>query len=243
MVPVMTRTLLAFAALVASAAPAAAAERRYAVADFERVVVEGPYIVRLTAGTASAATASGSPAALDRVTIDVSGRTLRIRRNRSSWGGDPGAQEGPLTVSSHHPRPGAQRGRDRLGQPRGRPGRGACASTSSVSGSGRLTVAQIEADNLIARPGSAPAELPWPAAPGGTQRRPSRAAATSPPPRSPPTTSQIHSDTAGTVVVAVAFRTAKVTASGPGDVEIIGTPSAGTVEAKGSGQILCGPAR
>lgn len=97
MVAAMTRFLLV-PALVLAAAPAAAAERRYAVADFDRIVVEGPYIVRLVAGRASAASASGSQAALDRASIDVSGQTLRIRRNRNSWTGNSGAQEGPLEI-------------------------------------------------------------------------------------------------------------------------------------------------
>ena len=87
----MSKILLAIAALALSA-PAAAAERRYPVTDFDRVVVEGPYIVRLTAGPSSSATARGTQAALDRATIDVTGTTLRIRRNRSYWGGTPGAQ-------------------------------------------------------------------------------------------------------------------------------------------------------
>ena len=80
------------------AAPAQAAERRYSVTDFDRVVVEGPYIVRLTTGRPSSAVAHGTREALDRVIVDVQGQTLRIRRNRSAWGGNPGAEAGPVTV-------------------------------------------------------------------------------------------------------------------------------------------------
>jgi hypothetical protein len=98
MVRAMTRSVIAFILLLASAAPATAAERRYSVTDFDRIVVEGPYIVRLGVGRSTSAVASGSQAALDRVSVDVSGQTLRIRRNRSSWGGAPGSQEGPLTI-------------------------------------------------------------------------------------------------------------------------------------------------
>jgi hypothetical protein len=36
---------------------------------------------------------------IDRVSIDVTGQTLRIRRNNSAWGGTPGAQQGVLTVT------------------------------------------------------------------------------------------------------------------------------------------------
>ena len=94
----MTRLLLAFAVLAAAAAPATAAERRYSVTDFDRIEVEGPYIVRLTTGRTTSAVANGSQAALDRATVDVSGGTLRIRRNRTSWTGEGGGQTSPLTI-------------------------------------------------------------------------------------------------------------------------------------------------
>src|SRR5688572_15139678 len=94
----MMRTLIAFLTLALAAFPAAAADRRYSITDFDRIVVEGPYIVRLTTGGPTSARASGSQAALERVIIDASGQTLRIRRNRSYWGGTAGAQEGPLTI-------------------------------------------------------------------------------------------------------------------------------------------------
>ena len=63
------------------------------------MIVEGPYRVRLVVGRPSSATLSGSLAALDRVTVDVQGQTLRIRRNRSAWGGAPGADAGPVTIA------------------------------------------------------------------------------------------------------------------------------------------------
>ena len=82
----MTRTMLALLAIAALAAPAAAADRNYSVTDFDRVVVDGPYVVQLVVGRPSSAVASGSRDALDRVTIDVQSRTLRIRRNRQRLG-------------------------------------------------------------------------------------------------------------------------------------------------------------
>ena len=146
MVVAMRRTLLALSALIASAAPAAAAERRYSVTDFERVVVEGPYIVRLTAGRSSSAVASGSQAALDRVSIDVSGQTLRIRRNRNNWGGNPGAQEGPLTIelTTRILRSARLIGPASLDVERAQ----GLRVDLIVEGSGRLRAANVEADNL-----------------------------------------------------------------------------------------------
>jgi hypothetical protein len=91
--------LLALAAL-APAAPAEAATRNFGVSGFDRIRVEGPFKVRLTTGVAPFANASGgSVAALDSVTIDVQGRTLVVRSNRSSWSGYPGQAKGPVEVS------------------------------------------------------------------------------------------------------------------------------------------------
>ena len=53
----------------------------------------------LTTGVAPFASASGSAAALDRVAIDVQGRTLVVHSNRSSWGGYPGEATGPVEIS------------------------------------------------------------------------------------------------------------------------------------------------
>lgn len=142
----MTRSLIAFVLLIASAAPAAAAERRYSVTDFDRIVVEGPYIVRLSVGRSTSAVASGSQAALDRVSVDVSGQTLRIRRNRSSWGGNPGAQEGPLTIElvTRTLRSARLIGPASLDIDRAAGQR----VDLIVEGSGRLRAANVAADNL-----------------------------------------------------------------------------------------------
>lgn len=234
----MTRTLtLAFLAL-AAAAPAAAAERTYSVTDFDKVEVDGPYRVTLTTGAGSSARAEGSAEALDRLSIDVQGGTLRIRRNRSAWGGYPGdGGSGPVTV--------ALRTRDLLGA--AVVGSGTLDIDRakglrvllSVSGSGRLGVGAVEADTLVvgllgggrialagrAKQLRATVQGSGDVAAAGLTADDAR----------------IASDSAGTVTVGVA-RTARVTATGPGDVEIVGTPTC-TVEAKGSGQVLCGAPR
>jgi len=94
----MIRIAAALIALVALAAPAAAVDRRFSVTDFDRVVVEGPYRVHLVTGRPSSAVVSGTREAIDRVVVDVQGQTLRIRRNRSAWGGNERADPGPITV-------------------------------------------------------------------------------------------------------------------------------------------------
>jgi hypothetical protein len=89
------------AALVALviAAPAGAAHRNFGITGFDRIRVDGPFKVRLATGVAPFAKASGSPAALDRVAIDVQGRTLVVHSSQSSWGGYPGGDNGPVEIS------------------------------------------------------------------------------------------------------------------------------------------------
>jgi hypothetical protein len=81
------------------ATTAEAAERRYPVSDFERIEVDGPYVVRVTTGRNSLAVATGPQSGIDRLTVEVSGQTLRIRRNRSGWTGTPGAQQGQIEIA------------------------------------------------------------------------------------------------------------------------------------------------
>lgn len=99
MVGAMTRILLACLALCALAAPAAAADRVFPVSDFDRVIVEGPFRVRLVVGSATRAVASGTREGLDRVSVEVRGQTMRIRPGRGIWSGRPGADRGPVTIA------------------------------------------------------------------------------------------------------------------------------------------------
>jgi len=79
--------------------PADAATRNFGVSGFDRIRIDGPFKVRLATGVAPYAVANGSGPGLDSVTIDVQGRTLVVRSNRSSWGGYPGEAKGPVEIS------------------------------------------------------------------------------------------------------------------------------------------------
>ncbi|WP_309661848.1 GIN domain-containing protein [Sphingomonas sp.] len=79
--------------------PSDAANRNFGVSGFDRIRIDGPYKVRLANGVAPYAIANGSAAALDAVAMDVQGRTLVVRSNRSSWGGYPGEATGPVEIS------------------------------------------------------------------------------------------------------------------------------------------------
>lgn len=93
----MTRFLL-FLAILAGAMPAHAADRPYPVADFDRLVVEGPYRVHLVVGRATTVRANGTREGLDRTSIETSGSTLRIRPQRNLWGANAGTDPGPVTI-------------------------------------------------------------------------------------------------------------------------------------------------
>jgi len=94
----MRTFILAIAASVVLATPAAAATRNFGVTSYTKVRVEGPYRVNLATGVAPFAKASGSTAALDRVAVEMRGDTLVVRTN-PSWGGYPGSDPGPVEIS------------------------------------------------------------------------------------------------------------------------------------------------
>lgn len=85
-------------AIATLASPAGAATRNFGVTGFEKVRVEGPFKVKLTTGVAPFASASGSPAAIEKVAIEMRGNTLLVHASSSSWGGYPGQDAGPVEI-------------------------------------------------------------------------------------------------------------------------------------------------
>lgn len=138
--------ILAFFLIAAAASPLAAADRNYSVTDFTRIKVDGPYAVTLKAGSAPFARASGSTRALDRVSLRVEGRTLIIRTDRSAWGGAPGEDHGPVTISvgTHELEQATLSGPGSLAIDRA----GGLAFALTSFGSGAVSVASVTADRL-----------------------------------------------------------------------------------------------
>lgn len=100
------RWRLALAGFAAAAAllaePAAAADRRFAVASFERLRVEGPLDVRVTiGGPPRAGAASTDRQLLDRLVIEPRGDTLAVRLAGVT---PPGMQAAPVVVTLATPR-------------------------------------------------------------------------------------------------------------------------------------------
>lgn len=234
MVRAMPRIMLAALAL---AAPAQAAERRYTVTDFDRVMVEGPFQVSLATGKASSAVATGDVRAIDQLSIKVEGRVLRVTTSRRGWGGYPGEGPGSVTIAlgTHGLRSATVIGSGNLQIDKAR----AMSFEANVAGSGRLGIGNVEADRLtLGLMGSGRIELA-----GRTKELSATIRGGGDLAASGLTAEDavIGADTAGTIGVGVR-RTARVTATGAGDVTIIGTPAC-TVDARGAGRVLCGKAR
>lgn len=225
--------MLACLALAASSA-ASAAERRYTVTDFDRVQVDGPFQVTVTTGTSGSAVATGSNEAIERVSIDVQGRVLRVRPNRSAWGGYPGEGAGALAIAlaTHDLRGASVTGSGSIAIDRAR----AMRFDVGVSGSGHVTLGTVEADRLnLGLVGSGRITI------GGkakTLRATVRGNGDLEAGALSVEDADLQADTAGTIDLAVK-RTAKIVATGAGDVTITGAPAC-TVQARGSGRVSCG---
>ena len=229
------RILLAAFLLAFFATPAFAIDQRYMVTDFDRIQVDGPFQVTLTVGRPSAVVASGTRAALDRVSIEVQGRTLRIRPNRSAWGGYPGEPAGGvlrIVATTQDLRGATVLGAGSLSIDRAQ----GLRIDVNVTGSGRLGIASVAADQLvlnldgsgkIALGGAAKQFRAFVSGTGDLDAASFRA-----------DNADLVTDTAGAVAF-TAVRTAKVRASGTGDVAISGT-AACTVTGLADYLVRCG---
>jgi hypothetical protein len=216
------------------AAPVGAAERAYPVTDFDRIRVEGPFEVTLVTGQSTRVRASGAADALDRVSVEVEGRTLRIRANASAWGGYPGSAPGPVRIeaATRDLSSATVLGSGSLAIDKAR----GLRIDLALAGNGRLTVGALDADNLfVDLLGSGRITLN-----GHAKQMHANAKGSGDVIAAGLTADdvQLGADTAGTVTLGNA-RSAKIVATGAGDVTIGGTPAC-TVDNKGSGRVRCG---
>lgn len=230
----MIRLLFIFAALCALAFPAGAADRRFAVADFDRVVVEGPFAVRLTIGSPSSAVASGSPQALDAVSVEVQGTTLRVRRNNNAWTATPGRAPPPaiVTLTTRNLRSARVIGAGSLdlAGPRG------LRIELAVEGSGRLAATGIAADTLsLALRGAGALTV---AGTAGVLTADVQGSGSLDGAALTAQTATLAAATTGTVALDVR-RTATITASGLGAITVAGSPAC-TVRGPAAGIVRCG---
>jgi hypothetical protein len=227
------RVLLAFL-MTAMSAPAVAAERHYSITDFDRVEVDGPYQVTLTTGGASSARATGSNAALDRLSIEVQGETLRVRSNAYAWGGYPGAAtELPsVTLTTRDLQAVSVNGSGKLAVDKAK----GLKLTVSVIGSGQASIGTVDADNMVINMlGSGNLSL------GGKAknlRAEVHGAASLDAAGLTASDVQLLADSAGDMKLSVSHAVT-IQANGSGDVDIIGTPAC-TVKNSGAGLVRCG---
>lgn len=214
--------------------PSLAAEKRYAISDFDHVQVFGPFTVAIQTGRATSVTASGDAEALDMVSVTSSGGVLTIQtlsKARSSWKEEPHTAARLVVVVPQ------LKGVRLLGA-----GTIAAAEIRGISnditlnGSGQVSVAKLASDAAtIYLSGSGRITL------AGTAKNVSAnvsgsgdidAALLS------ASDLKIVSATSGRIT-AKALRTADVKQNGAGEVVVTGKPSC-LVENPGTGSVRCG---
>jgi hypothetical protein len=93
----MIWTTLVSIALVGPS-PAAAAEKRFGLTSFERIVVTGNFAVIVVTRSPVSAVATGSPAALDRTELVSADGTLTISDRPFASNRERGTNAGPVTI-------------------------------------------------------------------------------------------------------------------------------------------------
>lgn len=225
----MIRLILALVLLFMPAAAAAAVERRFTVTDYDRLVVEGPFTVTVATGKPPSASASGDPASLDRLSLSVEGRILRVRADRSS-----ARPLGPIaiTLSTHDLRAISVTGAAQVSVSRLKGMR----VDLTLAGSGSLDASGIEADRLVVGLlGSGAMAL---AGRAKTLQATVQGAAGFDAEALMVEDAELRSETAGEVRLNVR-RSLKGSARGSGDTIIAGSPAC-TIESTGPGSFSCG---
>lgn len=150
--------LLASAALaIVPVGAASAANRNFGIESFQKIRVDGPFKVTLATGVAPFARATGSAAALDRVSVEIAGDTLVVHAV-DSWGGYPGEDPGPveIAVGTHELSAAWLNGSGSLALDRAR----GLKFDFSIQGSGSGEIGDVDVDQLsVSVGGTASARL------------------------------------------------------------------------------------
>lgn len=214
--------------------PAMAAERGYSVIGFDKIKVEGPFTVIVVTERSGTARASGSNAALERISVSVQSGTLVIKPYKSGWGGWPGEDPGQVTVRVTTPTliSAALTGSGQLRINKIR----AARLGAFLAGSGQLSIVSVATDRLtLVQSGSGEMSV------SGTSLLADISMSGS---GSLKTDALSVGDlkfvarSSGSAVIA-ARRSAKVDASGSGSVTVTGNPAC-TGTNVGSGTVVCG---
>lgn len=227
------RLTVAALPLLASA-PGHAVEKRYAISDFDHILVIGSFNVTVQTGRATSVAASGDTAALDLVSVTSRGGVLTIQpvsRTRSSWNDKPPAAARLVVILPQ------LKGVRLLGggtiiasEMRG------ISTDITLNGSGRVDIARLTSDNATVQlSGSGRITLAGTIknfsanVSGSGDLDASRLAASD---------VKIVSATSGQVM-ARSTRTAAIKQNGAGELSVAGKPSC-VVENAGAGSVRCG---
>ena len=226
------RHIFAAAVLASLAVPAQAATRNFGVSGFDRIRVDGPFRVTLATGVAPFARATASSSgALEGVAIEVQGRTLIVRANRSSWGGYPGEAAGPVEVSigTHELTAAWLNGSGTLAIDKLR----GLSFDLSVQGSGAASVGAVEVDQFkaavsgTAAVGLSGTALKFTATVNGVSTLQAGGLSVK---------DATFAMSGPATVRATVTETARISARGPSSVELSGSPAC-TIKAAGSANI------
>ena len=216
------------------ATPCVAAERTLSVTDFDRIRVDGGFVVDVRTGAATTAVITGTTGAIESAVVAVQGRQLNIRRNRSAWGGYPGQVQPAATIRITTPSLLAVQvsGPAKVTIERLKGMRVA----ASLEGAGTLSIANVAADRLdFATFGAGTLTLAGTVAQVNATTRGSGIVDTA---GLVVQDMKLSSESAGVVTVA-AKRLANIIMTGTGSVSVIGSPAC-SVKNSGAGTVVCG---
>ena len=229
--------LKAFVPLLLSAlilpVSASAAEQQYSVTAFDTVRMQGPFTVVITTGKGNSARGEGDRAALDRVSMSVSGGVLTIRALPSRTGegaGSPGRITLHLTTAVVRRVMMGGSGTLRID------GMKAVRGDLNLAGSGELVVDGIAVDQLVVNSaGNGRLRLNGSA---GSIKAQVIGAGSIEATELVTKAALIDSQGPGTIAMNVTG-TAEVSVKGAGDVTVLGKAACKVTQA-GSGNVVCG---
>lgn len=224
------RAIIAAAALLA-VAPAGAATRGYTITSFDAVRIDAPVSVVLTTGTGASARAEGDQTAIDRLKVDVSGRLLIVSMERGP-AGTKSAGAATLRLSTAMIDRVVLTGGGSVAINRLKGQRGEIA----LGGNGDVSVAEVDLDRIdvtltgggrVTLAGRANIANAHVSGPGALAAEPLRVRQAT-----------LGNNGPGSMELS-ADVTAKIVASGSGDVTVTGK-AACTVDNRGTGRVTCG---
>ncbi|MBV7256388.1 DUF2807 domain-containing protein [Pacificimonas sp. WHA3] len=219
--------------MLMSCAPVHAAEKSWMVGNFEKIEVGGAFNVEIVTGSAQGVTASGPQEEIDRLVVEVNGRTLELGNRKSDKWFDWSSSKGRLNITVTVPRLSSAR----LG------GSGDVNVDNmvgdevslAVSGAGDLSVGNVTAETLnIAVSGSGDI-----GAAGRCRDGSYRISGSGSIEAEELTCTTLDARIAGSGdILASASRTAKGSVAGSGDISVSGGAKCES-EIKGSGTVTC----